>query len=178
MFRQRRVRRSVLMRTCVLLSIAAILAGCAIDRMPPSAASSPMVHSAAELGVAISIERGAYQGRPAISVTIVNNSRRPICTLVDTIRNPNSFAMSIQLRDSVGRAIRPLPSGLIVPPEPGFLRRDPGASVQGSYYIEGRFKLPEGNNRLPPQTQARAGFEYTHCEDLTRRRMRSGWQTI
>jgi hypothetical protein len=166
------------MRAYVLPFLAAFLSGCAIDGMPPSAASSPMVHSAEELGVAVSIARGFHEGRPAISVTIANNSQRPICIPVDTIENPDSYEMYIELRDPEGRAIAHVPSGVIVPPEPGITQIEPGESVQGSYNVVGRFKLPKGKKGLAAGTRARVTFDYANCIVLNRLTMQSGWQAI
>lgn len=145
-----------------------LTAGC----MAPSAG-----HPASADDLAISLTRTTLEARPAVVVKITNRSAATTCVRGELLRNPHSYEMDLRLRDRKGRAFRPEQPGFLPPPIMDPVRIAPGASVEGQFFLDSRFKF-RGSRKLTGGLSAQAAFRYDLCDASQSRRAVSAWQRI
>lgn len=122
--------------------------------------------------LAISLRRGLVDARPALNVTIVNQSRNPVCIRKEALRNPESGEMQVILRDAFGNAVPVRGSGFIDSPLRGAMRLRPGDRVRLYVFLGSRFSLPHGGIPFPEGMSARVIFRYGYCADVW------SWQAV
>lgn len=129
--------------------------------------------------LAISLSRDVDDGRPILVVTITNLSARHMCLGAEVLRNPETWALDVELRDSRRRAIRRRSeTGFLLPPLSGVVSIDPANSERAHYYLDFRFRLPSIRAWPRQRLSARVSFAYDHCGDSAPRRATSPWQPI
>jgi hypothetical protein len=155
---------------------AKLLAGvllCATSSSSMAARSAPIDE------VAISLSRGVDDGRPVLVATITNRSTREICFEAEVLRNPATWDVNVELRDSTRRPIRRRTiTEFLIPPLTGVVSIDPASSERARYYLGSRFRLLR-TGALPRQRfSARISLNYRYCDNPTPRRATSPWQPI
>jgi hypothetical protein len=114
-----------------------------------------------------------------LRVEVTNTGARSICTRADTIMDPSSLGMDIELKDAAGRSVRAKQVDLPAPSiHTGLFRLDPGMSVHGLYDLASRFRWEHRPELFTQPLKARAGFTFTLCNDSTRHYASSDWQPI
>lgn len=129
--------------------------------------------------LAISLSRDVDDGRPILVVTITNRSATQICLGAEVLRNSETWALDVELRDSRRRAIRRrTETGFLLPPLSGVVSIDPADSESVHYYLDFRFRLPSIRQWPRQRLSARVSFAYNHCGDSAPLRATSAWQPI
>ena len=162
----------------LLLAFAA-LHGCSAggyDRLGPSPAiQGPRTVIGRELDVRLS--RGRVEGSPVLNVRITNVSAADVCLPADTIGQPWSYSVTIELRED-GRPLRYGKPGFLDGPRPGEVILRPGASTAPYFYFANWFDLPEAGLRPRAHYQARIRFLYSVCGRSEKLTAVGGWQDI
>jgi hypothetical protein len=128
--------------------------------------------------IAVSLSRDSASAKPTLLVRVTNHSPHQICIWRDAIQNPYSYEMNLKMRDGKGRAVRYNEPGYIDEPLEGVVRLEPGAEVEGRFYIHPRFKLQNQGRPFPRGMSIRVSFSYHHCNEPTELRATSSWQRI
>jgi hypothetical protein len=162
------------MRT-VLSLLVLTLAGCTSAR--PGVV--PVVpQDTGESALAFRLARGTSEFGPVLRVTVANRTQRAVCVRAEALRNPRTQEMLLYLRNAHGRELRWQNPGIIPPPMEGIVRIEAGSSAEGSYYLRGRFMLPDDWEPLPHGWHARAAVRYGPCENATSHWAASAWQPL
>jgi hypothetical protein len=151
----------------------ALVLSCAASSSPATQRSVP----ADELD--ISLSRDVDDGRPILVVTIMNRSTKQICLEADALRNPETWAVDVELRDARRRTVRPRTvTGFLIPPLSGAVSINPGNSERANYYLDVRFRLLRTGTWPRQRFSARISLNYRHCDDSAPLRATSAWQPI
>lgn len=128
--------------------------------------------------IAISLARDNSKTRPTLLATMTNRSQGDVCIRAELLKNPYSYSMDIRLQDSTGRSVKFKEPGYLDEPIMDPVRIGPGESVVASYFLDTRFKLPDGGQSLPKGMSARATLRYDSCDGSLSQQAISSWQRI
>lgn len=146
---------------------------CAVSSSSMPAQSSPTGE------LTFSLSRDVDDGRPVLVVTITNRSTRQICFEAEVLRNPATWDVNVELRDSRRRPIRRrIITEFLIPPLTGVVSIDPASSERARYYLDSRFRLLRTGTWPRRRFSARISLSYRHCDNPTPRRTTSPWQPI
>jgi hypothetical protein len=144
-----------------------------------AACAAPQAMQRHATGVlAISLTRGGDDAGPMLTVVMTNTSREDVCIRAELLKNPYTYEMQIRLINAHGKPVKLKRSGylndLIVEP----IRIAPGSYVEGRYYLNTRFNLPDKGKSLPADLRARVEFRYDACDGSLSQEATSIWQPV
>lgn len=137
-------------------------------------------------------DRVTSGSRPGLIVSLTNRTGGPLCIAAEALQNPYTEEVDLRLRDTYGRPVGTTLGGYPLPPLPGTVRVDPGATVIGRYTADSRFKRIRDGEPVPRGWSARVTVRYGDCQlreaycegrigpcpDSWSRRAVSDWQVL